>query len=135
MRGANGWVGRYVGIPFRDAGYDFSGCNCWGLVHLVLKHEAGVRVPTYAEVSATEIAAANDLFVTGAAHGPWIKVEKDLRPFDVALMRGTPMHAGVLVNETTILHVWKATQAVQMPLAHYRVRFRMLGFYRHKDLA
>lgn len=128
------WVSRYVGTPFIDRGHDFDGCACWGLVHLVFKHEAGIATPTYAEVSADDITLANDLFICMSACEPWHVATEPIRLFDVALIRGRPLHVGIMLNATHILHVWRKTDAAVMPIDHVRLRNRIVGIFRHREL-
>src|SRR5512144_1011435 len=42
------WVAEYVGIPFVDLGRDRQGCDCWGLVRLILAGQAGLALPSLA---------------------------------------------------------------------------------------
>lgn len=136
------WAGRYVGIPFLKDGHSRAGCNCWGLVHLVLQAELGIATPTYAEISAGELLAAARAFKNAVATDPWVKVEPPLREFDCVLMTALTDdgrtrldgHVGVLVDPFTVLHVWAATDAVLMPLTHPRIRHKIIGYYRHRAL-
>lgn len=137
------WAEKYVGLPFADQGHTRVGVNCWGLVHLVLKHEAGIDVPTYGELSAADLLAAARTFRTDSVGKPWSKVEAPLGVFDVVLMsamidmpraRRMPGHVGIMASPTTMLHVWAATNACLMRLEHPRIRHRVLGFYRHQAL-
>ena len=134
MSGAPQWAARFIGIPFADQGHDFTGCNCWGLVHLVLKHRAGVDVPTYGEVSASDIVRANALFETEAISGPWIEAGEPLRVFDVVLLRGNPLHAGIVIAENLLLHVWRSPSSAAMRLDHPLIRSKRIACYRHMDL-
>jgi len=128
------WASRYVGVPYADDGHSLDACNCWGLVYLVLKEQAQVDVPTYAEISAKDIDLANARFAQERASYPWSRVIGEKRRFDVALLRGNPLHAGIMVSSDALLHIWKATSAVVMPIDHSRLRFNLLGFYRHVSL-
>lgn len=124
---------KYIGIPYVEGGADFNGCTCWGLVHLVLKTECGIEVPTYGEVSAADTIAAT--VSRDQAGGTWQQVTTP-RMFDVALMYAmTPHrylgHVGIMTSPEHVLHVWKATDAVNMRIDHPRVRYRLVGFYRY----
>lgn len=136
------WVGRYVGIPFAEGGLTAEGCHCWGLVRLVLSEQCCIDVPSYGEQSAADLIAAARFFRIDADRDPWIKVESP-REFDVALMtamsgearpRVIAGHCGIMIDGSTLLHVWEATSAIQMHINHPQIRHRLLGFYRHRAL-
>lgn len=135
------WVGRYIGIPFRSDGHGLTGCNCWGLVRLVLLEQCKIDVPAYAEVSADDLLAAARKF--SARDETWIAALNP-RAFDVVLMSAMtssaekvlriPGHVGIMVSDRHLLHIWAATDAACVPLRHPGIRSKILGFYRHRDL-
>lgn len=135
------WAAKYIGIPFADAGADRKdGCNCWGLVRLVLSEQCRLEVPTYGEISARDLVAAARAMRRDALQAPWSVVAKP-RAFDVALMYAmTPTnarvvgHAGIMSSAFDVLHVEKATHAVNVSILSPRVRYRIVGFYRHAAL-
>jgi cell wall-associated NlpC family hydrolase len=126
-----GWVQRYIGIPFKDLGYDFNGCNCWGLVHLVLKERAGIEVNPYSDVSARERDLAAYCF--GVESVDWFEV-KQPKVYDVVLIRGEPLHTGIVVAPGWLLHVWRAPASIAMTFDNPRIRARISAFYRNKLL-
>lgn len=137
------WTSRYVGIPFKQNGLSRDGLHCWGLCRLVLQEECCLDLPSYAEQSAADLIAAAKFFRGDSMCDPWIKVEVP-REFDIALMSamsegGRPRvvagHCGIMIDPETVLHVWEATNAMQMRIDHPRIRHKMLGFYRHKALS
>lgn len=133
------WANDYVGIPFRDNGHSHDGCNCWGLVKLVLWYERGILVPEYGEISAADLMRAARQIKQDSNARPWIKVTQP-ESFDVVLMTAKEGghricgHAGIMTSTTRVLHVWKETAAVNMDIAHARVRETIVGFYRHEAL-
>lgn len=140
MSDVPGWVGRYIGIPFKDDGLDLRGCHCFGLVRLVLRERAGIDLPSYSETDANDLLAAAKHFRAGAGSDDWRKVETGFRAFDCVLMTamtGTTRvvgHVGVLISPSRVLHVWEKTDSIHMPLDHPRLQQRVVGIYRHREL-
>jgi len=144
------WAAGYVGIPFVDLGRDRAGCDCWGLVRLVLAEQAGIALPSLATCYRSEANAAGvgDVVEAERCSGAWHRMGiGDEQPFDVVEMSGAsrvpgsgwvfgPMHVGIVVTSGWLLHVERGTAAV---LARYRedqaIRRRLLGFWRYGRLA
>ncbi|GLI23495.1 cell wall-associated NlpC family hydrolase [Xanthobacter flavus] len=132
----DGWSTPYVGIPFVDGGRDRAGCDCWGLVHLVYREVIGINLPTYGEISAHDVARVTERIREDSAGAPWLPVTGAPRPFDVLVMRGKPLHVGVMVDAAHVLHVEAATSAVIVPVSRApQVRWRREGTFRHEALA
>jgi hypothetical protein len=128
------WAAKYVGVPFEDHGHTITGWHCWGAVHAILKAEAGIETPTYAEISYKDIVKSSAAYNGAATAGdPWVEVQ-DPRVFDVALLKGAPMHVGIMVTSEDILHVWRRADTVLMPVTHPCIRGKLVGFFRHKAL-
>lgn len=45
---------KYLSIPYRAGGRDWSGCDCYGLVRLILKEEKGIELPLFETVSSAK---------------------------------------------------------------------------------
>lgn len=132
----DGWSIPYVGIHFVDGGRDASGCDCWGLVHLVYREVLGIDLPTYGEISAHDVARVTERIREDSAGAPWLPVLVAAQPFDVLVMRGKPLHVGLMVDAAHVLHVEAATSAVIVPVSRSpQVRWRRIASYRHEALA
>lgn len=143
------WASKYIGIPFLDRGRTAAGCDCWGLLCLVLRHERGVDVSGYdaAYTGASDASAADAIRSTDDEYRRWTQVlPGDERPFDAVLMTGcyrngsglvrAPMHVGVVVSPSsaTMLHVEAGTDAC---ISRYRrnllIERRVVAMYRHAE--
>lgn len=128
-------VREYVGIPFKALGRDRSGCDCYGLVRLVLLEQCGVALPLY----------NNDYVGVGRAHAhelaALIDRERPLFPAvpvewgavgDIVLMRvgGHEQHVGLVVAPGVMLHTEEGCAAVTERMDSLRWRHRIVGFYR-----
>lgn len=142
-----GWASPYIGLPFVDGGRDFYGVDCEGLCRLVMEHEAGnPPIPLYGVLSADGLASVAKAITENAALPPWVSVTRqELRPFDWLLMTGREKvdgrprslvaHCGIMMTETLVLHIEKATHSVAVRLDHASIARRLAGFVRHEALA
>lgn len=141
---APAWAARFVGIPFVERGRTRIGADCWYFVHLVLKEQFGIIVPTYDGVGWAEGGDREALARFMAAHkDEWRRIpEGQERAGDVPLMRyfGQPIHVGVVVAPPLMIHCERGTESClayydRRPWRHQlpdgRWMSRVEGFYRH----
>lgn len=142
------WAAAYLRIPFLDRGNDRSGCDCWGLLRLILAEQCGIALPDYAgTVEAGDWKTKVRELTGGAAGADWREIEKGReRAFDGVLMRGQfrnegrlhsrPVHVGVVIDPGRLIHT-EAGSGVT--IADYRnhpaMRSRVVGFYRFAGAA
>ena len=127
---ARPWWECYIGLPFGDGTGEVT---CWGLVRRVYADRLGVDLPAYGEISAHELLRVARAIDAGKDDG-W-QVCTDLQAHDVALMRapGTGqriVHVGVMVDALQLLHVEVASAAVVVPITHWSVAGRLMGWRR-----
>ena len=129
----------YIGIPFVDGGRDRRGCDCWGLVRMVLAEQAGIDLPTYGDISATELLAISRT-VRGAISTDevWRRVDVP-RDLDVVVMRQradverTPYHLGI-VWKGRLLHTATGVDSHTVPLTPGPIATPVIGYFRHREL-
>lgn len=97
---------RWIGIPYRSRGDDFSGCDCWGLAWLFHKEVLGQEIPRYAGY---EDAAGEDIperIRQGWAG--WQPVAlSETRIGDILALRigRQPVHVGIVIDRAWMLHI------------------------------
>ena len=123
------WVADYIGIPFVAKGRDREGCDCWGLVRLVLAERFGLDLPSYAEGydSLEDVTAIVELIGGAQEEGAWQRVAaEEARAGDLAVLRGVPTpHIGVLVAPGIMLHALQGAQASLARLSDQAWRHRL----------
>jgi len=103
-------IKKYIGIPFKDGGRDFSGLDCWGLVRLVWHEERGILMPDMGDEysSAFERGDVCGLFGKYTAQDWNVDVtDEERRELDVLVFTigGLEIHAGLWVGDGEMLHV------------------------------
>lgn len=99
------WWNQYVGIPFKWRGSARDGCDCWGLVCLVMREQFGADLPALLRrVRKTDV-HVNALM----EHTRKVELE-DLQPGDILHMRGLnhdsahDLHCGIVLPKGRVLH-------------------------------
>ena len=125
------WTDGYVGIPFVERGRDRSGCDCYGLLRLVLIEQRGIELPPYTEDYASSMdrsgnagrIAARPLLL-GFEHVDPGRV----KPFDVLVIRaaGFNCHLALVVDKRQALHTERGKGAIleEFNRPHFRPRIR-----------
>lgn len=135
---APGWWADYFPVPFRERARTRRGCDCRGLLFLVLEEQLGVRVPEPADLyastdprNAAQLAAfvrAQAALWTPCGVAPFAALS-----FSVA---GLPVHVGVAVNPDLFLHTRRGVGVQLASLTdrepgETRWGDRLLGAYRY----
>lgn len=129
------WASEYIGIPYMPHGRSRWGADCWYFIHLVLKEQFGITIPTYDGVSYEKdsdrgwIAA----YMAEQKEMLWTKVDPDdVRPGDVVLFRmlGVPIHVGVMCGEGLFLHCERGCNSCVERIKASTWNRRIEGFYR-----
>ena len=126
------WVKNYIGIPFVSNGRTCNGCDCYGLVRLVLMYEYGVTLPELSDdySDALNIAETERLFTENL---PILASSKISHPEEKAIVtiteQGRLSHVGIVAGDGYILHTGVKTGSVCQRVAHPGLRGRIEGYY------
>jgi len=127
------WVKKYIGIPFVSNGRTLKGCDCYGLVRLVLKNEYDIELPELSNnyKDALNLEETEKLF---ADYRPVLAGTKISKPEEKALVviteHGVPAHVGIVAGNGYILHTGIKTGSVAQRESHPGIRSRIEGYYR-----
>jgi len=127
------WVKKYIGIPFVSNGRTLAGCDCYGLVRMVLRNEYGICLPELSDNygDALNVKETARLF---AEKRPVLAAEKIAAPREKAVVviteHGVPAHIGIAAGGGYILHTGAKTGAVCQRETHPGLRGRIEGYYR-----
>ena len=127
------WVQRYIGIPFISNGRTKNGCDCYGLVRLVLNEVYDILLPELSNeyTNARVITETAKLFKEKI---PVLGVKRIRAAEEKALIvmrnEGQPCHLGIAAGNGCILHTNYKTGSVCQRESHPALRGRIEGYYR-----
>jgi cell wall-associated NlpC family hydrolase len=126
------WVGKYIGIPFVSNGRTMEGCDCYGLIRLVLRNEYGIDLPELSN-DYTDARNIKDTARLFAENLPVLTAGKISEPKEQALVvikeQGRPCHIGIAAGSGFILHTNFKTGSVCQRETHPGLRGRIEGYY------
>lgn len=132
------WAAKYIGIPFVPHGRKRAGCDCWGLVRIILDLEYGVGLPAY-EVPYTcwGLSGAEEVGVLFADDWPlpgWREhTLQKIGPGDLVLFRVAQIlcHIGIAAGDGFFLHSFEGRDSCLERFDSPRWNRRIGGVYRH----
>lgn len=130
------WAGHYIGLPFKGHGRDRSGLDCWGLVRLVMAEQFGLALPSFCQEygRTTDTQRISQLIAREST--TWREVTADgeeLGDIVVLRMRGKPMHVGMVLGDSQMLHIEQGIDSAIEKYRGARWQDRIAGFYRYKN--
>lgn len=129
---------RFVGIPYLERGRTPAGCDCYGLLRLVLAELGGIDLPSFADlyVTAADRHAISCLIEGGLDQWDRIASGKE-QIFDGVLMRRARevRHIGVVVAPGLVLHVDHGETSRIERYRSPQLAPRIVGFYRFRASA
>lgn len=127
------WTQKYVGIPFKSGGRNSDGCDCYGLVRMILKNEYHYELPSLDKqyLDALNIDATKKLFKEFL---PLICCQKIDSPEEKALAiiknQGLATHVAIYAGDGNIIHTMLHTGTVIERLSNPSLIGRIEGWYR-----
>jgi cell wall-associated NlpC family hydrolase len=126
------WVKKYVGIPFVSNGRTIEGCDCYGLVRLVLRNEYGILLPELSD-DYSDALNVKETALLFAGHLPVLAGEKTTCPCEksvaVITEHGVAAHVGIAAGGGYILHTGIKIGSICQRETHPGLRGRIEGYY------
>jgi cell wall-associated NlpC family hydrolase len=100
---------KYIGIPFKSGGRDFSGVDCYGVVVLVYREEKNIYLWDASNYSMNSCAKDNTMLSN--YHKNWAVLDvEDLQELDILFfavdidLPNIPTHIALYIGENKMLH-------------------------------
>lgn len=123
---------KFIGVPWKLYGKDYSGCDCIGLAYLFLKDYYGILLDQFARTDFSLSKPGLNQFIRDHALYKNLTKVDDVQEKDivVCLTRGVPAHVGVAINKRQMLHVQIGQTSVIEDMRHSTLRNKINGYYR-----
>ena len=133
MASLGSWIKKYVGIPYKVRGTTLKGMDCLSIVETIYRNEFNIILPLYPHLDTVEMDITAKAIIKGK--GDWIPLDKP-EPGSVILLKigGYPIHIGLVVNETEMLHSLKGHDSVIESFTGMKWNKRIDGFYRYEAI-
>ncbi len=117
MKRYNEKLDKYYTIPYKPNGYDFDGCDCFGLLWLWYKNELGIDLPKYDE----NIGKMQSVF------SEKILLTADIN--DVVLLECAGDHVGIVIGNGLFIHSLNGVGVAVSKINSWRKKIKGIFHY------
>lgn len=130
------WTKKYVGIPFESGGRDLSGCDCYGLIRLILNNEYDIHLPVL-NTDYTNALNCEETKLLFSEYVPVLCGQRLAEPEEkaICLIRthgGLCTHVGIYAGDGFIIHTRNKTGTVCERIISPHLTGRIEGWYHVK---
>lgn len=112
------WLNDYIGIPYRFAGRDMSGVDCYGLVKLIYENEYGYDMPDWA-IDRIDLKGRHDAIESVVTSGAFTETDKPVDGDLVVCYRTkAACHVGVYYANG-VIHSAENKSVIYEPLSRF----------------
>lgn len=125
-------VSLFCGIPFREKGRGYDGCDCWGIPYLIYRDVLGIELPLYTDGYHNTRDREDIHRLMRHEKAFWQPVIRP-QPFDILHIRigGDEMHCGVYIGNSHFIHCLDGVGACIERVTSPTWRQRIVGYYRY----
>lgn len=111
-----------ITVPFVPKGRDYAGWDCWGLCVCGYRDVLGIELPDYRDSYETVIdpRALHKLFTFGR-DAQWREIDPRVGAVALIALRRLPVHVGIVVSRTHILHCCRGMGTVREPARSLKI--------------
>jgi len=117
--------------------------DCWGLIELMFRQEAGIELPKYPEAgvlgwhNGDDKVAIAEAIKRHAGERPWVRLEDDAKHklWDVLWLRsaGRTAHTALVVAKGVVIHTDdNLGESCLAKYRHVNFAYKLVGTYRHE---
>lgn len=126
---------KYIDIPFKELGRDLSGWDCWGCLRYIYQEQFGIPLPSYlGSYETTEDREDIAKQMMEGIKDDWTQVPiSNIGDGILFRIQGDPTHVAIAIGMNEMIHTYRGVDTCIENFMMTKWRFRLLGFYRHKD--
>jgi len=100
-------MNKYIGLPYKNLGRDFSGVDCYGLFWLIYKEKRGILLPDFTELLYDKKWYKTENHIVDNIDELWTKVSM-YKKYDAILFFNSgnvANHIGTYIDDDKFIHI------------------------------
>lgn len=123
----------YFNIPYKDLGRDITGCDCYGLVYILMQAELGKTIPRLSGYdSNNDLSLSRYIQLSSEELSQWEKVTSPVKG-DVAIFKqhGLFQHVAFMLDSSSFLEMTRDKGVQISQIDRSNIRYNLSYFCRY----